>query len=230
MESLATRFFTPEEQQQISETVHRVEQQTTGEVVPLVISASHAYPEALFAGTAILTFPCALLTTLVMRSVLWWQGEALWLFLLFFLLYSFPAFLLVRYSPPVLRLFLSPKRAETEVEQRAFTSFFAEGLHATREATGVLVYISVLERRVCILGDRGINERIAPGSWQIFVDQLTAGIREGRSCEALCTVIGKIGVLLQTHFPPRPDDRNELSDLLIVNSSTAKGHPGLLIK
>ena len=44
----------------------------------------------------------------------------------------------------------------------------------------MLIYISVLERRVWILGDHGINARIQPNRWQELVDRLTLGIREGR--------------------------------------------------
>jgi putative membrane protein len=115
---------------------------------------------------------------------------------------------------------------EAEVERAAFTHFFTEGLHTTREATGVLIFLSVLERRVWILGDRGINARIQPKSWQEFVDRLTAGIRDNHRCDALCRVIGEIGEVLADRFPPRTDDRNELEDLVIVTGTDPGPGPG----
>jgi putative membrane protein len=50
---------------------------------------------------------------------------------------------------------------------------------------------------------------------------LVRGIRENRQCESLCAVITEIGALLHTHFPPKADDRNELSDLMIAGPDGA---------
>ena len=161
-------------------------------------------------------------------GLIWWRGEVLWLFLLLFTLFVLVLRPLVSRFPTLLRLFLRRDRMEAEVERAAFTHFFTEGLHTTREATGVLIFLSVLERRVWILGDRGINARIQPKSWQEFVDRLTAGIRDNHRCDALCRVIGEIGEVLADRFPPRSDDRNELEDLVIV-TGTAPGPGGRLI-
>lgn len=226
-QNLAALFFTKTEQERIIETVRRVERLTTGEIVPVVISQSHAYPEALITGAAVFALPFALLSAFSLSSLLWWQGETLWLFLLFFAVFFLLARVAVAQIPSLIKFFLSPHRVEREVEQGAFTHFFSEGLHATRDATGVLIYISVLERRVWILGDSGINKKIPTGSWQLCVTRLTEGIRAGRSCEALCAVIDDIGTQLQAHFPPKDDDRDELSNLVIINDQR---RPRLIIK
>ena len=215
MQTLAQRFFTGEEQQRIARTIHAAEQQTTGEIVPMVVSSSHAYPEAVITGAAFLALPIALLAAFAASSLLWRQDEVVWLFLACFPVFFGAARLLMRY-PALLRPWIGRQRAEEEVERAALTHFYAEGLHATRDATGVLIYISVLERKVWILGDRGINERLNPQVWQTFVDELALGVRENRQCESLCAVIAEIGGLLHAHFPPKADDRNELSDLMIA--------------
>ena len=223
MHTLAEKFFTPEERQEITRTVQRVEQQTTGEIVPMVVSASHTYPEAEVIGAMVLAAPAALAAAWATGSFFWWQGEHLWLFLGFFPVLFLLARLMVRHSPTLLRLFIRRERAEAEVERAAFTHFYAAGLQATRDATGVLIYISVLERRVWILGDRGINERLPQQAWQEFVKRLTAGIKERKQSAVLCATIEEIGLLLHTHFPPKSDDRNELSDLIIDEETTALG-------
>ena len=228
MQTLAEQFFTSAEQQRITAAVQAVEARTTGEVVVMVTSASHSYPEANLLAAAALALPAALTAAFTTAGLLWWRGEVLWLFLLLFTLFVLVLRPLVSRFPALLRLFLRRDRMEAEVERAAFTHFFTEGLHTTREATGVLIFLSVLERRVWILGDRGINARIQPKSWQEFVDRLTAGIRAGHGCTALCTVIAEIGDLLADRFPPRPDDRNELEDLVIV-TGTDPGPGGRLI-
>ncbi len=229
MQTLAEKFFTTQEQQEINRTVQRVEQQTSGEIVPMVVSASHAYPEAELTAAAVLAGPVALAAAFIISSIFWWQGEILWLFLGGLPLFFFPARLLVRHSPWLLRQFIRRERAEAEVERAAFTHFYAAGLQATQDATGVLIYISVLERRVWILGDRGINEQLPPQTWKESVSRLTAGIREKQQAAALCATIEEIGSLLRTHFPLQQDDRNELSDLIIEKNGT-QARPGLIVK
>ena len=88
-------------------------------------------------------------------------------------------------------------------------------MHRTRAENGIILFISVFERRVWILGDRGINEKIAPDYWQRIVDQVTRGIKGGRQCEAICSAIENIGDILAEHFPIESDDRDELHNLII---------------
>jgi len=230
MQTLAEKFFTAEEQQQITRTVQRVEQQTAGEIVPMVVSASHSYPEAELAGAMLIAGPFALAAAFGLASLMWWQGEVLWIFLGCFPVLLLLARLILCRCPLLLRLFLHKERVDAEVARAAFTHFYAEGLQATRDATGVLIYISVLERRVWILGDRGINAHLGPPVWQGFVDRLTSGIREKQACSTLCTIIEEIGALLQAHFPSKADDRNELSNLIIVGREDTLGNRRLLVK
>lgn len=217
------------EQLEITQAVHRAEQQTAGEIVPMVVSASHAYPEAELTGAAVLALPVALAAALGTSSFFWWQGEVLWLFLGFLSVFFLCARLIVRISPALLRLFISKQRSAIEVERAAFSHFYASGLQATRDANGVLIYISVLERRVWILGDRGINDKLPQQTWQEFVSRLSAGIRDKRQGSALCATIEEIGSLLHTHFPPKVDDRNELGDLIIEAANSNPRHT-LIVK
>ena len=60
------------------------------------------------------------------------------------------------------------------------------------------------------------HERIAPETWHELVRDLTAGIREGRACTALCSVITRCGAILAEQFPRKPDDVNELADEVLV--------------
>ena len=111
MQTLAQRFFTGEEQQRIARTIHAAEQQTTGEIVPMVVSSSHAYPEAVITGAALLALPIALLAAFAAGSLLWRQDEVVWLFLAFFPFFFFaarpltrlPAFAPAVYRPPASR-------------------------------------------------------------------------------------------------------------------------------
>jgi putative membrane protein len=73
----------------------------------------------------------------------------------------------------------------------------------------------MLERKVWILGDRGIDRKIGREQWVSLAQELSVGIRENRACDALCSVVGKIGTVLSEHFPRKADDVNELTDAVM---------------
>ena len=85
----------------------------------------------------------------------------------------------------------------------------------TRDETGVLILISLFERRVHVLADRGIHTKVPSQAWEEIVSRVTEGIRRGNACEALCAAIGRCADLLEEHFPRKADDSNELPDLIL---------------
>lgn len=215
MQTLSTTFLTPQEQQAVTAAVQQAEKQTSGEIVPMIASASHHYPLAAVRGGTFLALPLALLATALLGSHLWLGDQNMYLFVAFFLLFYLPFRMLVDRSPRLKRLFLSGREVEEEVEEAAITAFFSEGLYRTRQQNGILLFVSVLERKVWILGDRGINERIDPHGWDAIVDELSAGIKDGRQGEALCLAIDRVGEMLRTHFPYQRNDTDELHNLII---------------
>ena len=143
------------------------------------------------------------------------MSQNVWIFIaLFTVLYGLSYGLVYRFAW-LKRLFLSKSQIETEVQEAAVTSFFSEKLYKTKDENGILIFISVLERKVWVLADAGINARIDPGQWQEIIDLITLGIKENRQCEALCHAIIQIGALLQTHFPIEKNDINELHNIIV---------------
>ena len=90
--------------------------------------------------------------------------------------------------------------------------FHVRGLDRTREATGVLIYFSLAERRVRILGDRGIDAALTAEGWRRLADRLSAAVRAGRAVVEVQAVVDELGDLLGQRFPRRADDVNELPD------------------
>lgn len=215
MQTLAEKFLTDREQQAVTEAVQRAEKQTSGEIVPMVVSASHHYPLAAATGAALTALPLALLLTSLLGSALWLGSRNMYLFLAFFALLYLPLRAAVQHSVTLKRLFLSGTQVDEEVEEAAIASFYSEGLYRTRQENGILIFVSVLEHRVWILGDRGINEKIDPGEWQDIVEDLTEGIKTGRQGEALCQAVTHVGEILKAHFPLQEDDRDELHNIII---------------
>ncbi len=215
MQSLATKFLTESEQLTVTEAVQKAEKQTSGEIVPMIVSESHHYPLAAATGATLISLPLALLLTSFLGSSLWLGSQNMYLFLAFFTLLYLPIRTIVSRNPSLKRFFLNNSQVDEEVEEAAITSFYGEKLYRTRDENGILLFVSVLERRVWILGDAGINEKIDPGQWQEIVENLTKGIRDGRQCEALCQAVTCVGDILKKHFPIRHDDSDELHNIII---------------
>jgi putative membrane protein len=123
-------------------------------------------------------------------------------------------FLLTR-IPAVKRRLIARNRIADAVHARSLAAFTAHGLHYTKAHTGILIFVSLLEHRVIVLADRGINEKVEAGTWNEIVQMLTAGLKSGNACEAFCRAIERCGAILARHFPRSADDVNELSNKLV---------------
>ncbi len=215
MKTLAQNFLTQTEQEQITQAVHRAEQVTSGEVVPMVVSSSSHYPTATIIGGLLPAFLLSLVLTPLIGKMFWLGSNNMLLFICFFLPFFFIFFNLVQNVPAIKRLFLLKKEINREVDEHALASFFQENLNKTKNENGILIFISVFEQKVVILGDKGINEKIDSSRWRDIVSCITCGIKEHRQCDAICDAIEQIGTLLKDHFPIIKDDENELHDLII---------------
>lgn len=206
----ADSFFSEAEKQQISILVKRAERETSGEIAVMVVDGSDSYREAEILGALLLSALIALVVAVSLHHV------TVWSYIPAVLIFWFPALYFMRAFPRFKLALAGKKRLEEAVRERAVRAFFEKKLYRTREETGILIFISTLERKVWILGDRGINGRIDPLLWRTFAAELAAEIREGHAFEGLCSVIEKLGGVLEKHFPKAADDANELPDEVIV--------------
>jgi putative membrane protein len=202
-------FFTEEEKQRIEAAVRAAENHTSGEIVPMVVDQSYDYPQAEIVGAGSFALASA--------SLLSWYfgGASVWVFLAGFFPLYFLFKALIRSTPGLKRRLIHPAEITAEVEEKALVAFLEQGLHHTRDETGILILISLFEHRVYVLADRGINAVVPLHTWDEIVQTVTTGIHEGRTCDALCTAIGRCGELLAGHFPAKHDDTDELPNLIV---------------
>ncbi|WP_020677736.1 TPM domain-containing protein [Geopsychrobacter electrodiphilus] len=205
----AKEFFTPAEQARIEAAVREAESRTSGEIVPMLVDDSYDYPRSEILGAGLFALATA-------TSLSWaFFGESLWHFLWLFALSYFPFKLLIRKLPNLKRRLIHPAEISEEVKERAIVAFLENGLHHTRDETGILILLSLFERRVYVLADRGINNAVAHDTWDGVVDTITRGMLQGDACSALCSAIETCGQLLQENFPVKTDDTDELPNLII---------------
>ena len=175
----------------------------------------HNYPTASITSSAFFVLYLTLIAGSLIGPTIWMGSQNLGLFLtLFTLLYSilYPFF---SRSDKLKRFFMNEKQIDEDVKEGAITAFFSEQLYKTENENGVLLYISVVEQKVWILGDRNINARIDQRVWDDMVQKLTKGIRQKDRCEAICDTITQIGETPKVHFPAVKNDRDELHNIII---------------
>lgn len=119
--------------------------------------------------------------------------------------------------PPIRRI-LTPRGLKRErVRRRAHEQFLAKNLQATRERTGVLIYVSASEHMAELIADEGIAQKVDAGAWEGAMQRLIAGFKAGKPADGFEDAIGICGGILAEHFPPRADGNpNELSDSVVV--------------
>lgn len=192
----------------IDKIIQKVEKTTSGEIVLLVRPSSDPYTRInwalamagwLVASSAFLMLGSWHLSVL---SLLSWQMVAA------------TAGWFMGDVSGLKRKLLTQKIIRYRVHREAMASFLSHGLHRTREHTGVLIYLSQLEHQVEIVADSGIHQKVGESYWQARVKEIVDGIRAGRPKEALIETIEKIGGELSEHFPPRPDNPDELPNTL----------------
>jgi putative membrane protein len=208
MTTKTTAHLSSDQQAAIRAAVSKAESHTSGEIVPLLVAQSDDYREAAAQAAAVIASALALALALIIHDTL------VWFFLPTVFVLYFPTLAAVQRLPLLKLAFTPAARVNEVVHRQAMHVFFEKGLHRTRDENGILIFISLLERKVWILGDRGINAVIPPERWIALASALSSGIRQGQLTEALTGVITEIGEVLRQHFPSRLDDVNELPDLL----------------
>ncbi|MBI3807550.1 MAG: TPM domain-containing protein [Nitrospirae bacterium] len=209
--------FTDAERERIKQAVQQAERVTKGEIVPMIVPSSALYREAGYrTGLILALLTLALLLTIEIYWLPWgWHaGNAGWLLLAVVASYGLGQWL--GRVPMVVRLVTSRERMAHKVTLRAEQAFYKHGLHNTQGRTGILILVSMLERRVHVLADKGINDHVPAGTWDGLVNGILDGIRTGQATDAICVAIAKCGALLAQVSPSDSrDNPNELPDTLI---------------
>ena len=202
------KTFTPEQEEQVEEAIRRAEGRTSGEIVPMVVPESDDYPHLQFLGGILglllgtiagIWTPEAGSTSIFVAC----QGAGFVL-----------GFVVLRHSAFLRRAFLSSRIIEDEVYERALRAFRELSMDRTQDRTGILIMVSLMERRVQVLADSGINAIVRPGTWEGVVANVLEGVRQGDLSSGLCSAIEQCGNILSEPFPPRADDEDELPNRL----------------
>ena len=201
----------PADIERIREAVRRAERAISGEIVPCVVLHSDSYPEAAWmAGAAAALLACLALFLLDLRSPLWQPlGELILWVPAAGLLGGF----LGGRLPPLRRWLVGRERLSEAVHRRAREAFTRHEVFRTKERTGVLLFVSLFERLVVVVGDSGINAKVRQEDWDEAVSCVLKGGREDRLADGIVAAVAHChDLLLKAGFKASAGDVNELPD------------------
>lgn len=225
---MATKFIlTDADRDAISAAVAAAEDNTAGEIVTIMADRSDQYHD-------VALWWCAFVALLALAWLGWfwpfylglfdrftgqWQtewhpGQVLGLALIVAVLKFIGMYLILLWRPLRLALVPGPLK-HRRVRERAVTSFKIGAERRTHGRTGVLIYLSLAERRAEIVADEAIAAKVASEVWGAAMASLVGEIRAGRAGNGLVLAIAAVGEVLAEHFPRAEDDINELPDRLI---------------
>tara|TARA_B100000925_G_scaffold289512_1_gene272534 strand:+ start:422 stop:1045 length:624 start_codon:yes stop_codon:yes gene_type:complete len=193
----------------IKNKIKEAELKTSGEIVPVLVSKSDSYLYTHYMNSLIFSFLGLLLSRSSLLNI---EVNQIILIFIFALIGFF-----LPYINDYKKLLLTKKEIEEEVHQRTLQAFFNNHLHKTKDGTGVLIFISLMEKRINIIGDHGINEKVGQSFWDSELDILAKSLKDENVTDGLLQVIGQIGDKLAEHFPIQNDDENELKNDLITD-------------
>jgi putative membrane protein len=221
----ARDFFTAEEREKISKAVLEAEKQTSGEIVPVVATVSGRYQRGEDVGGLLFSLAAVTISWLWLQRVLpvqgdWERGYKLTLglgWLLFIVVASFMVGVgIVNRVSWLKRLLATHREMRREVERAAQEAFGRFRVGRSAAGTGILIYVSLLERMVRVLGNEPIGAKLDQEIWDKIHGTVIEGIRRGHPAEAFCQAIAHCGALLGQHFPHHAGDVHKLSNQLQI--------------
>ncbi|UTC67379.1 MULTISPECIES: TPM domain-containing protein [unclassified Treponema] len=208
----------------IKNAVAEAEKNTNGEIALAVIPQSDSYSFVEMFAAFCLAFVSFFIMLYFGDSIwnllekkLWYPspkiltaviGAGVWIIMLFF-------FLLI--NIPALDRLIIPKRIkEARVYARALKHFVECGIYKTAERTGVLIFVSILERKVFIIADSGIAAKVEQKTWNGICGIITEGLKSKNAAKSLCAAVDECGKILSEYFPKTTGNPNEYPDGLVV--------------
>ena len=105
------------------------------------------------------------------------------------------------------------RKALRELAEKEFLKL---GINKTKEGTGVLIFLLLSTRKFYILADDNINKLTGEKIWTEIKDVIQEKFVRGEFCKGILFGIDEIGKILSKHFPIKPDDRNEISNKVVL--------------
>jgi len=199
----ANKLFSAGDREQISQRIAKLEQQTDAEVVCAVATESGRYDRA--------ESLCGLtvgLIALISGNKLagmggWDSSSALSLGLQVILVVGgfILGSMLASYWHGLRHLFVGNAEMTSEVSRSVHQVFSQQGIGGTKQRGGVLIYLSMFERRLEVRCDRAVIERIKQPELDAIRDAVLPKVRKGDAVGGLIDGLDRAEAILAKALP-----------------------------
>lgn len=214
LESWAKKYLKSEDIARIETCVAEAERVTSGEIVPVIVRRSSSIGHV--APMLLMMF---LLLFFVMIEIVELESPGFghsWWNLVGGLFVSILGTRLLASSHRVQYFFINKIDGEWQAKQRAKIEFYEARLEQTRRRTGILLFVSLMERQAVVLADRGIAGKLPESTWDEIVLFLVKGAKSRDLGTGMCQAIQRCQVILSEHFPILDGDKDELANRPII--------------
>jgi putative membrane protein len=189
----------------LAQAVRDIEKQTAAEIVVVVRGRSGTYRQADYLFGAIVA-----LLGLIFVLFSPWEFHTYWIPFDVVALFVAGAFISSRGH--FLRRLLTTRKFQTKAARAGAAAMFYEaGIANTSAENGVLIYLSLLERQMEVIADRGVLKCAPPLKWNQVVFELRESARNPGPSK-LIAGLRNLGQLLSEHMPATGENPNELAD------------------
>ena len=213
------KYLSPVEIGVIEAGIGKAEAKTRGEIVPVFVERSvslHHVPMLVSGFVSILSAIVSIAVLLSLRPEISLLDSLEIVGVIFALALVVGRYGLARWSV-VQRLFTSKQDAWEAVHNRAELEFHRTGIPATQGYTGVMIFVSVFERRALIMGDRAISDKMTEEAWVGITTKLVQRLAGGQFQLGFSEAIEAVGQKLAQEFPQSSHDQNELPNKLVIH-------------
>lgn len=208
------RILSDHDRGRLDPLIAEAEKRTKTQIVLAVIKRSDTYAELPWKAFALGASITGLSVFILDLPFYDWSSRIMALIAVAATLAGGAAFaLLAVVVPGFAKSFLSAHRAETEVRQYAESLFLARELFATGRRTGILLLVSLFERQVVLLPDRGLSNRLTGNAMRDIIATMTSFLKRKEVNRAFEAGLERLTQVLETSAPGTGE--NELSDEII---------------
>lgn len=190
----------------LAQCVKEIEASTDAELVIIVRARSGSYAHADYLFGFTISF---IILLFVLFSPI--EFHPIWIPIDVALAFAASAFVSSRSN--FLRRLFSTKKYRSKVTRTAAAAMFYEaGIANTNAEMGVLIYFSLLERKLELIADRGVLKKVPAQDWNRELAELHL-IGSAPDPKTFVAGIRDFGSLLTSHVPATGENPNELPDL-----------------
>lgn len=209
------QLLSDDERSRLDQLITETEKQTGTQIILAVVKRSDSYAEIPWKAFALTASVAGLAVIVISLLLNYWISQADVLIAIAITLFIGVAFALITvFVPSVARIFLPAHRAEEEVHQYAESLFLEKELFATHKRMGILLFVSLFERKVVLIPDKGIDKGLTQEDLQSIIAPMLLCLRNHNLCKAFEEGLAQLSLMAGAGESPEKYE-NELPNSII---------------